>query len=189
MHLPPTRLSDDDLRNWMRRLGPSLIALATRICRDRHRAEEVVQEAFVRLWRKPPDAGEPAYGSWLRTTVTNLAINALQRERRGSALPDDVPEPNRPSAATPQKILERREDLDRVQAALDRLDPDKRTMLLLRVNESMSYEDIARHLGVPVGTVMSRLNRARLALLGELDSSFEAKTSPSTYDINRYREA
>jgi DNA-directed RNA polymerase specialized sigma24 family protein len=53
----------------------------------------------------------------------------------------------------------------------------------------MSYEDIARHLGVPVGTVMSRLNRARLALLGELDSSFDAKTSPSHYDINRYREA
>jgi len=189
MDAPSNRLTDESLRMWMRRLGPSLIALATRICRDRDRAEEVVQEAFVRLWRKPPDAGEPAYGSWLRTTVTNLAINVLQRERRETALPEDVAEPSRPSATTPVRILERREDLRRVQDAIARLDPDKRTMLLLRLNESMSYEDIARHLGVPVGTVMSRLNRARLALLGELDSSFDAKTSPSHYDINRYREA
>lgn len=189
MDAPSNRLTDESLREWMRRLGPSLIALATRICRDRDRAEEVVQEAFVRLWRKPPDVGEPAYGSWLRTTVTNLSINVLQRERRESGLPEDVAEPMRPSATTPVKILERREDLRRVEDAIARLDPDKRTMLLLRLNESMSYEDIARHLGVPVGTVMSRLNRARLALLGELDSSFDAKTSPSTYDINRYREA
>jgi DNA-directed RNA polymerase specialized sigma24 family protein len=63
-------------------------------------------------------------------------------------------------------------------------------MLMLRVNEHMSYEAIAEHLGVPVGTVMSRLNRARLALLGELDANFDTKSAtPSSYNINRYREA
>ena len=64
-------LTEADLRQWMEKLGPRLIVLSTGICRDRHRAEEVVQEAFVKLWRSPPDAGEVAYGSWLRRVVTS----------------------------------------------------------------------------------------------------------------------
>lgn len=183
-------VSEETLRHWMRRLAPGLIAHATSICRSRARAEELVQEAFIKLWRKPPDGGEPAFSSWLRTTVTNLAINALQREKRPGGLPDDFGSVKAGREATPQRQLERDEDLKRVEAALNRLDPDKRAMLMLRVNEHMSYEAIAQHLGVPVGTVMSRLNRARLALLGELDASFDAKNhAPSTYDIHRYREA
>ncbi|MFO0828242.1 MAG: RNA polymerase sigma factor [Phycisphaerales bacterium] len=182
------QVSEEALRQWMQRLGPSLIARAASICHNRHRAEELVQEAFVKLWRNPPDAGEPAYSSWLRTTVTNLAINALQRDRRPAALPEDYGAPKQYRESTPQRQLERREDLSRVERALSRLEPDKRAMLMLRVNEHMSYEAIAEHLGVPVGTVMSRLNRARLALLGELDANFESQ-SPSTYDINKYREA
>jgi len=183
-------VSDESLSLWMQRLGPGLIAHAASICRNRHRAEELVQEAFVRLWKKPPDAGEPAYSSWLRTTVTNLAINALHRDKRPGALPDDFGYDKDYREATPQRALERDEDLSRIERALSRLETDKRAMLMLRVNEEMSYEAIAEHLGVPVGTVMSRLNRARLALLGELDASFDRKAqTPSTYDINRYREA
>ena len=174
----------------MQRLGPGLIAHAASICRNRHRAEELVQEAFVKLWRKPPDAGEPAYSSWLRTTVTNLAINALHRDKRPGALPDDFGFDKNYREGTAQRKLEREEDLRRIESALARLEPDKRAMLMLRVNEEMSYDAIAEHLGVPVGTVMSRINRARLALLGELDGNFDVKSqSPSTYDINRYREA
>jgi len=136
----------------MQRLAPGLIAHAAGICRSRHRAEELVQEAFVK--------------------------------------PDDFGDQKKSKELTPQRKLEDDENLLHIQRALDRLDPDKRTMLMLRVNEHMSYEEIAEHLGVPVGTVMSRLNRARLALLGELDSTFDPKSQlPSTYDINRYREA
>ena len=62
-------------------------------------------------------------------------------------------------------------------------------MIMLRVNEGLSYEAIANHLGVPVGTVMSRLNRARLALLGELDESSDANTRPSEFNINNLRDA
>jgi DNA-directed RNA polymerase specialized sigma24 family protein len=53
-------VSEDSLRHWMQRLGPSLIAHAASICRSRHRAEELVQEAFIKLWRNPPEIGEPA---------------------------------------------------------------------------------------------------------------------------------
>jgi len=62
-------------------------------------------------------------------------------------------------------------------------------MIMLRVNEGLSYEAIANHLGVPVGTVMSRLNRARLALLGELDESSDANARPSEFNINNLRDA
>ena len=57
-------ISESMLRSWMDRLGPRLITLSAGICRDRHQAEEIVQEAFVKLWRSPPDAGEIAFTSW-----------------------------------------------------------------------------------------------------------------------------
>ena len=70
-------MTEARLRQVMQDFGPRLIALSAGICRDRHRAEEVVQEAFIRLWKSPPDAGEIAWSSWLRRVVTNLSINAL----------------------------------------------------------------------------------------------------------------
>lgn len=164
--MPP--FSDRTLRHWIERLTPALVRLSFAICHDRHRAEDIVQEAFVKLWRSPPDAGEPAISSWMRATVTNLSISHLRRARRGWTLIDASGQARDIRAERESRRTERREELDRVGAALDRLDADKRAMIMLRVNEGLTYEAIARHLGVPIGTVMSRLNRARLALLDEL---------------------
>ena len=72
-------ISEQKLAEWMRKLGPRLINLSAAICRDRHHAEEIVQEAFVKLWQKPPTAGEVAWPAWLRRVVVNLSINVLQR--------------------------------------------------------------------------------------------------------------
>ncbi len=158
----PQSLSEAKLRSWMQQLGPRLIALSAGICRDRHQAEEIVQEAFVKLWKKPPDAGEVAYSSWLRRVVTNLSINALQRTRRPSALPQFSNDPAMRASNHDPARQEIREELDRVRAAIERLDESKRAILMLRASEQLSYEEIAEHLGIPVGTVMSRLNRAGL---------------------------
>src|SRR5512145_3424957 len=81
-------LTEPRLREWMTKLGPRLISLSAAICRDHHRAQEIVQEVFVKLWQNPPEAGEIAYASWLRRVTTNLSINALKRTRRPGALPD-----------------------------------------------------------------------------------------------------
>jgi RNA polymerase sigma-70 factor (ECF subfamily) len=176
------------LRHWIERLTPGLVRLSYAICRDRHRAEELVQEAFVRLWRSPPDAGEPAIASWMRSTVTNLSISAIRRKRRDWTLIDESGTARDLRAEMPGRAGERREDLSRIAAALERLDPDKRAMIMLRVNEGLSYEAIANHLGVPIGTVMSRLNRARLALLGELggqEAVNEQPIRPSEFRVER----
>jgi RNA polymerase sigma-70 factor (ECF subfamily) len=183
-------ITETSLRTWMQRLGPRLIALSTGICRDRHQAEEIVQEAFVRLWRSPPDAGEIAYPSWMRRVVTNLSINALQRTRRSGPLPEFSPDPALRSGEGPDEAGARREEVDRVRRAMDRLDAPKRTILMLRAYEELSYEEIATHLGVPIGTVMSRLNRARAALMDEIRRDDEAAAeAPVVLPFRRYKQA
>jgi RNA polymerase sigma-70 factor (ECF subfamily) len=179
--------SERVLKHWMERLTPGLIQVSFGICHDRHRAEEIVQEAWTRLWKSPPDAGEPAIASWMRVTVSNLSISLIRRKRRALTLIDESGNARDVRAERPGAELERREELSRIAGALERLDPDKRAMIMLRVNEGLSYEAIAAHLGVPIGTVMSRLNRARLALLDELGES-GGQDRPSDFDINTFRE-
>jgi RNA polymerase sigma-70 factor (ECF subfamily) len=182
-------LSEAKLRMWMQRLGPGLITLAAGICRDRHRAEEIVQEAFIQLWRRPPEAGEVAFHAWLRRVVSNLAINSLQRTRRPGALPEfDIQA--RPACGEGTAALEQREQLERVRAALERLDEPKRAILMLRAHEQLSYQEIAEALGIPVGTVMSRLNRARAALVEEMQAqSRESREEPMVYEFRKYEQA
>jgi RNA polymerase sigma-70 factor (ECF subfamily) len=185
---PSPVITERVLRTWIERLTPGLVRLSFGICHDRHRAEEIVQEAFVKLWRKPPDAGEIAIASWMRATVTNMSISAIRRKKRVWTLIDESGTAHDVRAERPGERQERAEDMDRIVAALDRLDEDKRAMIMLRVNEGLSYEAIANHLGVPIGTVMSRLNRARLALLGELGDAAEGTERPSEFDIRRFRD-
>jgi RNA polymerase sigma-70 factor, ECF subfamily len=183
------RLTETRLRQVMQDLGPRLIALSAGICRDRHRAEEVVQEAFVRLWKSPPDAGEVAWSSWLRRVVTNLSINALQRTKRPGAIPEFSDDPALRSRDQRETQADQREDLDRVSRAMDRLDEPKRAILMLRAQEQLTYEQIAEHLGVPVGTVMSRLNRARAALLEEMKTDRTQEREPASFKFKKYKQA
>jgi RNA polymerase sigma-70 factor, ECF subfamily len=183
-------MSEATLRGWMERLGPRLIALSAGICRDHHRAEEIVQEAFVKLWRQPPEAGEIAYPSWLRRVVTNLSINALQRTKRPRALPEFATDPAMQTGTDEAHRTDLREELERVNAAMDRLEPAKRAILMLRAHEQLSYDEIADHLGVPVGTVMSRLNRARTALMEEMKRDLTNENEqPDAYDFRKYKQA
>lgn len=182
------QMTEATLRSWMVKLGPRLIALSTGICRDHHKAEEIVQEAFVKLWRNPPDAGEIAFPSWMRRVVTNLSINALQRQKKPQALPEFSSDQALQSQETSQEEMDAKEDLNRVAHAIERLDPAKRAILVLRAHEQLSYEQIAQHLDIPVGTVMSRLNRARAALIEQMQRDAE-RTSPESevFEFRKYK--
>ena len=73
---------------------------------------------------------------------------------------------------------------------MDRLDESKRAILMLRAQEQLTYEQIAEHLGVPVGTVMSRLNRACAALLEEMTKDLkQADDEPLTFEFRKYKQA
>ena len=183
-------LTESRLRHWMQDMGPRLITLSAGICRDRHRAEEIVQEAFIKLWRNPPEAGEIAFPSWLRRVVTNLSINSLQRTRRPGMLPEFSDDPAMASPTDVDSQADARENLARVTAAMNRLDDGKRAILMLRAHEQLSYDDIAHHLGVPVGTVMSRLNRARAALIDEMKKDLKnIDDEPQVFEFKNYKQA
>ena len=182
-------ITESALREWMERLGPRLISFSAGICRNRHAAEEVVQEAFIKLWNRPPDAGEVAYASWLRSVVRNLSINWLQRTKRPGALPAYSTDTALQADDRDRKRIEHKEEVSRVSAAMDRLDEGKRTLLLLRAHEQMTYEEIAEHLGIPIGTVMSRLNRARHALMAEMQREVEESGGDiESYEFSKYRK-
>jgi RNA polymerase sigma-70 factor (ECF subfamily) len=188
MSLQP--MTEAKLRSWMNQLGPRLIALSAGICRDRHRAEEIVQEAFIKLWKNPPDGGEVVYPAWMRRVVTNLSINSLQRTRRPGVLPEFSDDPALRSSRGADEACDLEDNLQRVRTAMDRLDDSKRAILMLRAHEQLSYEEIAEHLGVPVGTVMSRLNRARAALLEEMKRDLKhAEDEPLVFEFRNYKQA
>ena len=141
----PSALSETKLREWMQKAGPRLITLSASICRDRHLAEEVVQDAFVKLWRKPPAAGEAAVTSWLRRVVTNMSINALKRTRRPGPLPDSSADPALQTAHRAESSRDVDDSLERVAAAIDKLDEPKRALLAPHSYEPWSYAASAPH--------------------------------------------
>ena len=163
-HVARRPLSEAKLRKIMQNHGPRLLALARGVVRDTHLAEDIVQESFVKLWRQPPKA-EAATASWLRTTVVRASIDRI---RKRQASPSEILNPTAPESPP---VADSQEQAKRIEDAMNRLDPEKRAVLLLRAREQLPYEAIAAALDIPVGTVMSRLARARKALLHELAQS------------------
>ena len=140
--------------------------LALRMCGGRAEdAQEVAQEAFLAAWRGLPRfRGQCRFSSWLYKLTANAAVDHLRREkRRPAAVPlENAGEPADPH--TPQEELERRELHRAVQQALDRLTPEHREVLILREIHQLRYDEIADSLSLDVGTVKSRISRARKQL-------------------------
>ncbi|MFG0331536.1 MAG: RNA polymerase sigma factor [Phycisphaerales bacterium] len=179
-------VTEADLARWMQTLGPRLLAVSRAICRDSQAAEDVVQEAFVKLWRTPPDGPEKVVPSWMKRVVVNLSINHLRRTKRAETLPDFSHDPALRNDIRPEEQVDLDDNMRRVRSALGRLPEDKRAIIVMRVYEKMSYQDIADTLGVPIGTVMSRLNRARAALKEEVERGLmRAEDDPLVFPLFR----
>ncbi len=125
-------------------------------------ADDLVQDCLERalsrlhLWRRGTDLR-----AWLFTVMHNLYVNQLRRQGREVAM-DELPDPSPVSAYEPGQAGD-------IEQALVQLQPDQREILLMVALEGMSYRDIAIVLGIPEGTVMSRLARARERLRRALD--------------------
>lgn len=145
----------------------------SRLVRCETLAADVVQDAFVLAWRKLDRfGGRSAFYTWLFRIARNQAISRLRSARPAVSL-DALEEAAGPGLAQSREgpagaALEREENRMLLEQALDRLSEEHRTILVLRELEDMDYEQISEVLECPVGTVRSRLFRARLQLRGEL---------------------
>jgi RNA polymerase sigma factor (sigma-70 family) len=137
-------------------LIPRLRRYARALVGDRATADDLVQDTLERAWaklhlyRRGTDLR-----AWLFTVMHNVHVNRVRASRVTDTLDDEMPELAQ-RASQGDALLVR--DLDR---AIGRLPAEQRAVLLLVTLEEMSYESVARTLGIPIGTVMSRLSRAR----------------------------
>ena len=137
-------------------LIPRLRRYARALVGDRASADDLVQDTLERAWaklhlyRRGTDLR-----AWLFTVMHNVHVNKVRATRVTDTLEDELPELAQ-RASQGDALLVR--DLDR---AIARLPTEQRAVLLLVTLEEMSYEEVARAVGIPIGTVMSRLSRAR----------------------------
>lgn len=150
-----------------------ILALAVRFVQDSHEAQDIAQEAFIKAYRALGNfRGESAFYTWLYRIAINTAKNYLvSRNRRPPANGVDAEEAEFLDEAqslrnvdTPEHLLLRDEIDKTVQDSISKLPEDLRVALTLREYEGLSYEDIAEVMQCPVGTVRSRIFRAREAV-------------------------
>lgn len=148
--------------------------LARWLTRNPHDADDVVQEAYLRAFRFFDGFRGGDGRAWLLTIVRHTCYTWLRQNRRGdteveyhegdASLQGMEADETPLHGADPQTLLLRAADSERVEAALRQLPAEFREVLVLRELEELSYKDIATIAAVPIGTVMSRLSRARLHL-------------------------
>ncbi|MGH3004193.1 MAG: RNA polymerase sigma factor [Gaiellaceae bacterium] len=149
------------------RFGRVAYGVAYRIVRDRTLAEDAVQDAFLAAWRTAAsfDSGRGKVSTWLLTLVHRRAVDVVRREDRRRALPlEHAPVA---SGDATEDSAEVREERRRVQTALARLPDQQRRALELAYYGGLSQSELADELGVPIGTVKSRMFTA-LAKLRDL---------------------
>ena len=162
----------------VRRYQKQVFRIVLRMVRSQDDADDLTQDTFVRAYRGLKTFKEEFdFHPWLYRIAYNQTINFLNKRKRQAAVDlDDVPETDikaGPEPESPIQAASRSELLARLDEALERLPEDQRTVFLLRVQDGLSYEEIAQAMDTPKGTVMSRLARARMALRKHMGASAE----------------
>ena len=169
------RGDEEAFADLARAVGDRLMAIAYRILRDVDRAEDAVQQTLVTAWRELPTLrDDDRFDAWLRKILVNACYAESRRRRRwtnnirvlpvdGPAAPDDL--------AT---VLDR----DRLDRGFRRLPPQQAAIFVLHHYVGLTLPEIAEELGIPLGTVKSRLHYATQALRSALDA--DARTAQST---------
>jgi RNA polymerase sigma-70 factor (ECF subfamily) len=154
----------DAFTDLVRRYKDRLLTFATRYLGDRSRAEDIVQETFLRVYRArhryDVNAGA-RFSTWIYTICSNLIRSEGRKSfwrRRVDVTPHQETETRNLAGR-----LEASELRDAIEEAIDQLKPHERLVFVLRDVEGLSYDEIAQVAGCPLGTVKSRVNRARHA--------------------------
>ncbi len=166
---------NDQRRQFELHVLPHLDAaynLARWLVRDEQVAQDIVQDAFLRAFQYFGSFRSGPAKPWLMAIVRNVCHTWFVQQKREHEIIDPVPDPELDAASldafsspsTPETILAQANERAQVNAAVAALPVVFREALVLREMQDMAYDDIARVLGIPVGTVMSRLSRARALL-------------------------
>ena len=162
-----------------------LVRLLSRYIRDAAEVEDVAQEAFIKAYRAlPAFRGESAFYTWLYRIGINTAKNHLVATGRRAPTSTEVEAEDAEGLEegellrdinTPESVLLSKEIAATVNGAMEQLPEDLRTAIQLREIEGMSYEDIAKIMDCPIGTVRSRIYRAREAIAEKLKPLLEMR--------------
>jgi len=159
-----------------------IIQLVNRYVKDPSEAQDVAQEAFIKAYRALGNfRGDSAFYTWLYRIAINTAKNYLvSRSRRSSDYQVDIQDaeaienaPQLQGMDTPERLLLNQEIIDTIKLAIEKLPEEMRTAIMLREFDGMSYEEIAEAMDCPVGTVRSRLFRAREMIDNKLNPLLE----------------
>jgi RNA polymerase sigma-70 factor (ECF subfamily) len=159
---------ENAMETVFRRYSGPVYSVALRVLHDSGQAEDVLQEIFLQLWRKPAAfvQGRGSLGAWLVVVTRNRAIDLLRRRKLTDSVDDVV-------LASPINVAddaERNAMMEKVRGVLSNLPPEQRKSLELAYFEGLSHAEIASRTGDPLGTVKTRI---RLALIS-LRKAFQA---------------
>lgn len=159
-----------------------VFGFCARMIGDRAEAEDIAQDVFLTVYRNAGEfRGDSAFSTWLFRIAKNQTLNRIKYlERRGRSARRADPEAADariarlvdPDAAGPDEALADRQQAEMVQAAIEELAEEHRAVVVLRDLEDLSYEEISEITGLPLGTVKSRIHRARSALAKRLSRLF-----------------
>ena len=150
-----------DFESLYRKYAPDLYRFALYLSGHHAEAEDLASETFVRAWNSPEAIRAATAKAYLFTILRNLFLNQHAKKAKQTLLDESsLPDP----AATPFKAAEQQDQLNWTLAALQRLPEIDRTVLLLRVQEELSYQEIADTVGLSLSAVKVKIHRARLKL-------------------------
>ena len=179
---PPAPYAAPAWEDVVRDHGDRVFRLAYRLTGNRHDAEDLTQEVFVRVFRSLSQYTPGTFEGWLHRITTNLFLDQVRRKARirFDSLPEDAADRMAGREPGPAQVYDDSTFDADVQAALDKLPADFRAAVVLCDIEGLSYEEIAELLNVKLGTVRSRIHRGRSQLRQSL-----AHRTPTTGTATR----
>lgn len=157
--------------------------IAYRMMANEEDAKDMAQEAFIKIYKSIKNfREESSFSTWLYRIVTNVCLDEIRKRKRNNTLPLEINIESDKGAAhieigadkeTPEDIFERIEKRQLILNAINSLNEDYKTVIVLRDIQGFGYEEIASMLSCSLGTVKSRINRARNALKDKLRYQLE----------------
>lgn len=170
----------------VKRYQRTVYALLYKLAPDWHDTADLAQEVFIRIWRSISTLRNPhAFKSWLNQLVTNLFYDELRKRPKNATISiddslksDDSEETNTrdiaDSSSMPDELTQRQELSDMISSAIDSLPDQFRRVIVLRELEGLSYDEIAELTHSEIGTVKSRIARARAKVQDMLEGYMKA---------------